>query len=61
MLTEIYVEALLIDEALADQIWESWDKGAIDDQVGYFRWCLIAGNRLTSESRYWGGKVLRGR
>jgi len=25
MLTEIYIEALLVDEELADQIWEAWD------------------------------------
>jgi len=27
MLTEIYIEALLVDEELADQVWEAWDKG----------------------------------
>jgi len=26
MLTEIYIEALLVDEELADQIWEAWTK-----------------------------------
>ncbi len=31
MLTEIYIEALLVDEGLADQIWEAWDGGEIDD------------------------------
>jgi len=25
MLTEIYIEALLIDEELADQDWADWD------------------------------------
>ena len=29
MLTEIYIEALLVDEELADQVWEAWDKGEI--------------------------------
>ena len=29
MLTEIYMEALLVDEELADQIWEAWDKGTL--------------------------------
>jgi len=29
MLTEIYIEALLVDEELADQFWEAWDKGEI--------------------------------
>ncbi len=27
MLTKIYIEALLVDEELADQVWEAWDKG----------------------------------
>ena len=41
MLTEIYIEALLVDEELADQVWESWDKGEIDDQVAWLRWWHI--------------------
>jgi len=31
MLTEIYIEALLVDEELADQVWAAWDKGAKDN------------------------------
>ncbi len=27
MLAEIYIEALLVDEELADQAWEAWDEG----------------------------------
>ncbi len=27
MLTEICIEAVLVDEELADQVWEAWDKG----------------------------------
>ena len=38
MLAEIYIEALLIDEDLADQIWEAWDKGEIDGQVAGLAW-----------------------
>ncbi len=30
MLTEIYIEALLVDEVLADQVWEAWDVGEIN-------------------------------
>ena len=30
MLTEIYIEALLIDEELADQVWEAWDARETD-------------------------------
>ena len=33
MLTDVYIEALLIDEDLADQVWEVWDKGEIEDRV----------------------------
>jgi len=38
MLAEIYIEALLIDEELADQVWEAWDKGEIDDQLAWLAW-----------------------
>ena len=41
MLTEICIEALLVDEELADQVWETWDKGEIDDQVAWFSWWLL--------------------
>ena len=27
MLTLAYIEALLVDEELADQVWEAWDAG----------------------------------
>ena len=42
MLTEIYIEALLVDEELADQVWEAWDKGEISDEVAWLGWWLIA-------------------
>ncbi len=42
MLTEIYIEALLVDEELADQVWEAWDVGEIDDQVACIAWQCIA-------------------
>ncbi len=41
MLCEAYIEALLVDEGLADQVWEAWDKGEIDEQVAYLAWWLI--------------------
>ena len=37
MFTEIYTEALLVDEDLADQVWEAWDAGEIDDQMAWLR------------------------
>ena len=30
MFIELYIEALLVDEDLADQVWELWDQGALD-------------------------------
>ena len=42
MLSEIYIEALSVDEELADQVWEAWDKGEIDHAVAYTAWILIA-------------------
>ncbi len=43
MLTEIYIEPLLVDEELADQVWEAWSMREIDDQVAWLAWWLIAG------------------
>ena len=42
MLTEIYIEALLVDEELADQVWEDWNAGAISDAVAAWTWWTIA-------------------
>ncbi len=33
MLTDVYIEALLIDEELADQVWGLWDAGIIPDDL----------------------------
>ena len=35
--TEVYIEALLVDEELAGQVWDAWDKGEIDDQMAWLR------------------------
>ena len=49
MLTEIYIEAF--DEELADQVWEAWDAGEIDNQVAWLvRW-LIAKRPLYPRKR----------
>ena len=42
MLTEIYIEALLVDKELADQVWEAWDAGEIDDLMAWLAWQQIA-------------------
>ena len=38
MLTELYIKALLVNEDLADMVWEAWDKAEIDDQMAWFAW-----------------------
>ncbi len=50
MLTEIYIEALLVDEELADQVWEAWDARKIDDHIALLAWWLIAGRRFAPDS-----------
>ncbi len=42
MLTEIYIEALLVDEELADQVWDAWDGGEIPDELAAMAWCILA-------------------
>ncbi len=42
MLTEIYIEALLVDEELADQVWELWNVGVITDDLAALAWCILA-------------------
>ena len=44
MLTEIYIESLLVDEELADQVWEAWDKGEIGEVNAWWAWWLITIN-----------------
>ncbi len=39
MLTEIYIDALLVDEELADQVW---DADETDDQVAWLAWLTMA-------------------
>ena len=42
MLTEMYIEALLANKALADEIWERWYAGEIDEATALLAWVLIA-------------------
>ncbi len=41
MLTEIYIEALLVNEEMADQIWMAWDAGQIDDCLAAWAWIAV--------------------
>lgn len=42
MLAELYIEALLVNEARADQVWQRWATGDIDDETAAISWALIA-------------------
>ena len=46
MLTEIYIEVLLVDEELADRVWKPWDKGEIGDLTAFHAWCQIHCSRV---------------
>ena len=41
MLSELYIEALLFDDDLADQVWDLWDRGVIDDELAAIAWLPI--------------------
>jgi len=41
MLTEIHIEALLVDEDLADWVWVLWNAGIITDDLAAWAWCII--------------------
>ena len=38
----IYVEALLVDEELADQVWYMWDADVIDDLTACSYWLVTS-------------------
>ncbi len=42
MLTEVYIEALLVDEELADQVWQAWSTEDIDDATAFLMWLIVA-------------------
>ncbi len=42
MLTHPYIQALLVDEELAGQVWDAGDKGEIDDFWAAWFWWTIA-------------------
>ncbi len=55
MLTEIYIEALQVDEELADQVWEKWIVGEIGDWVACIAWWLIGGAIAAEIILLWSG------
>ena len=38
MLAELYIEALLVDEELADMVWELSEAGLISDELAEMAW-----------------------
>lgn len=42
MLTELYIEALLVDEELADFVWKFSEAGLISDELAALAWWLVA-------------------
>ncbi len=52
MLTEIYIEALLVVEELADQVW---DAGKLNDHTACIAWMLIAGAIAAEIILLWSG------
>ena len=55
MLTEIYIEALLVDEELADQVWEAWNAGETNDETVCIAWMLLAGAIAAEIILLWSG------
>jgi hypothetical protein len=53
MLTELYIEALLADEALADEVWELWDAGVITDGLAAVAWYTLAASRYQRTGDNW--------
>ena len=49
MLTELYIEALLVNEELADLVWEAWDQGEINDEAALMAWILTVGIYSTAK------------
>ena len=55
MLTEAYIEALLVDEELADEVWEVWDAGKADDETACIAWMLLASAIAAEIILLWSG------
>lgn len=42
MLIELYIEDLLADKALADEVWHLWDAGEITDDMAAWAWSMVS-------------------
>jgi hypothetical protein len=52
MLTELYIEALLVDEELADMVWKAWNAGLISDEMAAIAWWQVSYNFDTARTRW---------
>jgi len=50
MLTEIYIEALLVNEELADEVWEAGNAGEISEFWAAWMWWVIATSPRSEET-----------
>lgn len=41
MLSSIYIEALLVNEDLADLVWEAWNAGELCDVAASIAWLAM--------------------
>ena len=41
MFCSIYIEALLVNEDMADQIWDAWNAGELCDMVAATAWLAM--------------------
>ena len=41
MLCSIYIEALLVNEDLADLVWEAWNVGELSDVAAAIAWLAM--------------------
>ena len=46
MLARIYIEALLVDDKLADQVWELWNAEYFPDHLAAWAWWITANVRF---------------
>ena len=58
MLTELYIEALLVDAKGADAVWDAWDQGKLSDFVAAWAWWSV---RFTPGSGHWPDRIVKGR
>ena len=42
MFCRLYIEALLVDEEMADLVWEAWDARIVSDELACIAWWFVA-------------------